>query len=93
LQNAQRNLVHYVHWEYQLQQNLNADIYSGFMMSPTPFNGGNNNTNYFNMDGWNEWILNIAYDGVMQATARLCKKTARVIQLPTCLMQMRWQKC
>lgn len=69
LQNGQRNLVHYVNWQYQLQQNLNADIYSGFMMSPTPFNGGNNNGNYFMMDGWNEWVLNIAYDGVMQATA------------------------
>lgn len=69
LQNAQRNLVHYVNWQYQLQQNLNADIYSGYMMSPTPFNGGNNNGNYFMMDGWNEWVLNIAYDGVMQANA------------------------
>lgn len=73
LQNAQRNLVNYTHWQYQLQQNLNADIYSGFMMSPTPFNGGNNNTNYFNMDGWNEWILNIAYDGVMQSTSDYTK--------------------
>jgi hypothetical protein len=69
LQNAQRNLVNYVNWQYQLQQNLNADIYSGYMMSPTPFNGGNNNGNYFMMDGWNEWILNIAYDGVMQGNA------------------------
>lgn len=69
LQNAQRNLVCYINWQYQLQQNLNSDIYSGYMMSPTPFNGGNNNGNYFMMDNWNEWILNIAYDGVMQATA------------------------
>ncbi|MDF2187939.1 SusD/RagB family nutrient-binding outer membrane lipoprotein [Paraflavitalea sp. CAU 1676] len=69
LQNGQRNLVHYVNWQYQLQQNLNADIYSGYMMTPTPFNGGNNNSNYFMMDGWNEWVLNIAYDGVMQATS------------------------
>lgn len=69
LQNAQRNLVNYINWQYQLQQNLNADIYSGYMMSPTPFNGGNNNGNYFMMDGWNEWILNIAYDGVMQGNA------------------------
>ncbi|NII29768.1 SusD/RagB family nutrient-binding outer membrane lipoprotein [Pseudoflavitalea sp. X16] len=69
LQNAQRSLVHYINWQYQLQQNLNADIYSGYMMSPTPFNGGNNNSNYFMMDGWNEWVLNIAYDGVMQANA------------------------
>lgn len=77
LQNSQRNLVHYVNWEYQLQQNLNADIYSGFMMSPTPFNGGNNNGNYFMMDGWNEWVLNIAYDGVMQASSDFNKFLAR----------------
>ena len=69
LQNAQRNIVHQVNWEYQLQQNLNADIYSGYMTPPTPFNGNNNNSNYFMMDGWNEWVLNIAYDGVMQATS------------------------
>ncbi|MBN9297367.1 MAG: SusD/RagB family nutrient-binding outer membrane lipoprotein [Filimonas sp.] len=75
LQNAQRSLVHYINWEYQLQENLNADIYSGFMMSPTPFNGGNNNGNYFMMDGWNEWVLNIAYDGVMQANADFVKKS------------------
>lgn len=66
LQNVQKALIHYVNWEYQLQQNLNADIYSGYMMTPTPFNGGTNNSNYFMMDGWNEWVLNIAYDNVMQ---------------------------
>ena len=69
LQNAQRNIIHQVNWEYQLQENLNADIYGGFMTPPTPFNGNNNNSNYFMMDGWNEWVLNIAYDGVMQATS------------------------
>ena len=40
LQNAQRSVVHYVNWQYQLQQNLNADIYSGYMMTPTPFSVG-----------------------------------------------------
>ncbi|NML21972.1 SusD/RagB family nutrient-binding outer membrane lipoprotein [Pseudoflavitalea sp. G-6-1-2] len=68
LKNAQRSLVCWEHWRYQLQQNLNADIYSGYMMTPTPFNGNNNNSNYFMMDGWNEWVLNIAFDGVMQST-------------------------
>jgi hypothetical protein len=67
LQNALRNQQHFVNWQYQLQLNLNADIYSGYMMTPTAFNGGNNNSNYFMMDGWNEAIMNIAYDGVMQA--------------------------
>ena len=66
LQNAQKALINSVNWQYQLQQNLNADIYSGYMMSPTPFNGGTNNANYFMMDGWNEWVLNIAFDQVMQ---------------------------
>ncbi|HWJ28632.1 MAG TPA: SusD/RagB family nutrient-binding outer membrane lipoprotein, partial [Flavisolibacter sp.] len=41
LQNAQRNIIHQVNWEYQLQENLNADIYGGFMTPPTPFNGNN----------------------------------------------------
>lgn len=66
MQNVQKALIHYVNWEYQLQENLNSDIYSGYMMSPTPFNGGTNNGNYFMMDGWNEWVLDIAYDNVMQ---------------------------
>jgi hypothetical protein len=67
LKNAQRALVHYINWEYQLQQNLCADIYSGYMMTPTPFNGNSNNSNYYMMDGWNEWVLNIAYDAVTEA--------------------------
>lgn len=41
-------------YEYQLQQNLNADIYSGYMATGTPFNGNNNNATYSMMDGWNE---------------------------------------
>src|SRR4051812_47007191 len=36
---------------FQVQQNLNADNFSGYMMSPTPFNGGQNNLNYFMMTG------------------------------------------
>lgn len=64
LKNAQRALINSTNWQYQLQQNLNADIYSGYMASATPFNGGSYNSQYFMMDGWNEWILNIAYDQV-----------------------------
>jgi hypothetical protein len=36
------------------------------MMTPTPFNGGNNNSNYFMMDGWNTSILDAAYNDVLQ---------------------------
>ncbi|NII26694.1 SusD/RagB family nutrient-binding outer membrane lipoprotein [Pseudoflavitalea sp. X16] len=52
-------------WQYQLQQNLNADIYSGYLMTPTPFANNVNNSNYFMVDGWNNFIWTIAYDNVM----------------------------
>lgn len=45
-------------WEYQLIQNLNADLYSGYMAVPSAFNGGINNDNYFMMTGWNNYTLN-----------------------------------
>ncbi|MFB6456812.1 SusD/RagB family nutrient-binding outer membrane lipoprotein [Chitinophaga sp. Hz27] len=76
LQNAQKFIVPAASGDYQLQQNLNADIYSGFMMSPTPFNGGINNTNYFMMDGWNGDILDVAYNKVLQVLSDYQKLTA-----------------
>jgi hypothetical protein len=39
---------------YQLDQNLNADCYSGYMMSPDPFRGNINNLTYALVDGWNQ---------------------------------------
>jgi hypothetical protein len=48
-------------WVTQVQQNLSADIYSGYMMPPTPFAGGVNNSNYGLIDGWNEWVWNMGY--------------------------------
>ncbi len=52
-------------WQYQLMQNLNADIFSGYMMTPTPFANNVNNSSYAMMDGWNNntWVL--ASDNVM----------------------------
>lgn len=44
-------------WEYQLIQNLNADLYSGYCAISTTFNNGINNNNYFMMDGWNSYAL------------------------------------
>jgi hypothetical protein len=52
-------------WQYQLQQNLNADIWSGYMATPTGFAGGSNNTTYNLVDGWNGFIWNIAYTNFM----------------------------
>ncbi|NIG55762.1 SusD/RagB family nutrient-binding outer membrane lipoprotein [Chitinophaga sp. Cy-1792] len=66
LVNTQKNIVPASSGDYQLQQNLNADIYSGYMMTPTPFNSGINNSNYFMMDGWNVDIYNVVYNNVLQ---------------------------
>lgn len=50
----------------QLQQNLNADIFSGYMMSPTPFEGNINNTNYGLLYYWNNKPWQVAYSNVMK---------------------------
>ncbi len=52
-------------WEYQLQQNLNADIFSGYMTSPRPFIAGANNTTYNLVGGWNDYIWTVPYGNVM----------------------------
>lgn len=52
-------------WVTQVQQNLNADVYSGYMMPPTPFAGNNNNMTYALVDGWNSWAFIPGYDQVM----------------------------
>ena len=66
LQNAQKNIyVNSPAWITQLQQNLMGDVYSGYMMPPTPFAGNSNNMTYNLVDGWNTWAWNPAYTGVM----------------------------
>ena len=57
--------VHTPAWVTQLQQNLIGDVYSGYMMPPTPFAGNSNNMNYNLVDGWNTWAWNPAYQDVM----------------------------
>lgn len=52
-------------WVTQLQQNLIGDVYSGYMMPPTPFRGNSNNMTYDLVDGWNTWPWNVAYGNVM----------------------------
>jgi hypothetical protein len=72
LQLAQRNIyVNQPAWVTQLQQNLNADVYSGYMMPPTPFAGNNNNMTYSLVDGWNAWNFIPAYDNVMNPIASI----------------------
>lgn len=50
----------------QLQQNLNADIFGGYTMTPTPFEGNNNNSNYGLIFYWNNNPWNIGYSNVMK---------------------------
>jgi hypothetical protein len=52
-------------WSYQLQQNLNADVYSGYMTNPRPFVAGANNTTYALVSGWNNFIWSVPYGNVM----------------------------
>jgi hypothetical protein len=72
LQNAQRNIyVNSPAWITQLQQNLMGDVYSGYMMPPTPFAGNSNNMTYNLVDGWNTWAWNPAYTGVMLPVSKV----------------------
>jgi hypothetical protein len=77
LQIAQRNIyVYQPAWVTQLQQNLIADVYSGYMMPPTPFRGNNNNMTYDLVDGWNSWNFIPAYDNVMNPLSTVEELTA-----------------
>jgi hypothetical protein len=60
------------HWKYQLQQNLNSDIWSGYMATPTPFKGAaGDNSNYNYVNGWNGFIWDLAYTDVMANTFQI----------------------
>lgn len=52
-------------WNYQLQQGLLGDVYSGYMTPPTPFAGNVNNMTYALVDGWNGFPWGDAYGSVM----------------------------
>lgn len=50
-------------WPYQIMQNLNADMFSGYMHDYKPHNGGSHNTDYNLQDGWNgsKWLYSYSY--------------------------------
>jgi hypothetical protein len=52
-------------WLYQVQQNLMADIWSGYTAIPTGFAGGANNSNYSIIKGWSNFAWDTAYRNVM----------------------------
>lgn len=49
---------------YQIIQNLNADCFSGYMMSADPFNPSVNNLNYNMTDRWNATAFSNTYTNV-----------------------------
>lgn len=63
-------------WTYQLTQNLNADIFSGYMMSATDFAGNENNTTYALVDGWNGASWEYTYAHMMPPLFEVEKKVA-----------------
>ena len=62
-------------WSYQLQQNLNADVYSGYMTNPRPFVAGANNTTYNLVSGWNNFIWSVPYSNVMNNAKAISELT------------------
>jgi len=72
----QLGVINSTNYNFQVQQNLNADIFSGFMMSGDPFNGGVNNTNYGLVTGWNTAAFDLAYPSIMSNWQSVYKKAA-----------------
>lgn len=60
-----------IYADYQTAQNLSADSYAGYMMSQTSFNGGQNDANYFMVDGWNVNGFKDQYNQVMSDVSKL----------------------
>ncbi|MEA9414570.1 MULTISPECIES: RagB/SusD family nutrient uptake outer membrane protein [unclassified Flavobacterium] len=48
-------------WKGDIQFNLNADIFAGYMGTPHNFEGNNNNSTYVLLDGWNNAAWEQAY--------------------------------
>ena len=51
-------------WPFQLTQNLNADMFSGYMHDSKPLNGGSHNSDYNLQDGWNSAMWGHTYEYV-----------------------------
>ncbi|WP_062060997.1 RagB/SusD family nutrient uptake outer membrane protein [Aquimarina longa] len=58
-------------WHTQLQHNLNADTFCGYMAPPRPFVGGVNTTNYGFVDFWDQFPWDVPYSetGVMKSAS------------------------
>ena len=61
-------------WEYQLIQNLNADLWSGYISTATAFAGNVSNVTYAMNAGWNDNCWDYAYNSVMVESLKITKK-------------------
>jgi len=61
-------------WTYQLFQNLNADIWSGYLATPSNFQGGVNNQTYALVADWNDYCWNETYNHIMSNSQRVKEK-------------------
>lgn len=58
-------------WPFQLIQNLNADLFAGYMHDPKPLLGGSNNSDYNLQDGWNSSMWQFTYSYVLPEIRRV----------------------
>ena len=49
-------------WPFQMTQNLNADMFSGYMHDAKPLNGSSNNSDYNLQDGWTSAMWTHTYE-------------------------------
>lgn len=61
-------------WNYEFQQNLNADYYSGYMALPQPYFADINNFTYFMVDSWNSGIWSVPATRVLDQWLVMKKK-------------------
>lgn len=61
-------------WTFQLTQNLNADIWGGYMASATPFAGNSNNQTY-NVN-WNDFAWDYTYAHMMSNVSTIREECA-----------------
>src|SRR5680860_1165039 len=61
-------------WRFEMQQNLNADNFSGYMSLPSPFFDNRNNGTYAMVDSWNSQIWEVPSQKVLDQWVMMKKK-------------------
>lgn len=61
-------------WRFEMQQNLNADNFSGYMSLPSPFFDNRNNGTYAMIDSWNSQIWAVPSEKVLNQWVAMDKQ-------------------